>query len=225
MKKILVVDDDRMTVELITTYLKHERYTVLTALDGRSALELAQEQQPDLIILDLMLPHIDGLDVARVLRTQSNVPIIMLTARSTEEDVLIGLGVGADDYITKPFSPRELVARVRTVLRRVTPEEREEEPSELIFGDLRINLPSHQVFIGDEFINLTPREFKLLTIMANTPGRVFSRTELLERTSDPENLERAIDFHIMNLRKKLEKYETKRNTIETVFGVGYRFNA
>lgn len=246
-KKILVVDDDRMTVELISTYLRHDGYAVLSASEGGAALEMARQHHPDLIILDLMLPAIDGLDIARLLRADSDIPIIMLSARSTEDDVLSGLDVGADDYMTKPFSPRELVARVRTVLRRMSSDGRENDdaqPTELHFGPLRINTASHQVFVHDESINLTPREFKLLETMARTPGRVYTRTELLDRVSglDNESLERAVDFHIMNLRRKIDKHAQPNrpptnadstNTdsanaptfIETVFGVGYRFNA
>lgn len=241
-KKILVVDDDRMTVELISTYLRREGYTVLSAGEGGAALELARQHHPDLIILDLMLPTIDGLDIARLLRADYDTPIIMLSARSTEDDVLSGLDVGADDYMTKPFSPRELVARVRTVLRRMSADSRDSDdsqPTELHFGPLRINTISHQVFVHDESINLTPREFKLLETMARTPGRVYTRMELLDRVSglDNESLERAVDFHIMNLRRKIDKHAQPNRPlpnpdsasaptfIETVFGVGYRFNA
>lgn len=249
-KKILVVDDDRMTVELISTYLRHDGYTVLAAREGGAALEMARQHHPDLIILDLMLPTIHGLDIARLLRADSNIPIIMLSARSTEDDVLSGLDVGADDYMTKPFSPRELVARVRTVLRRMSFDGRDSDetpPEELHFGALRINTASHQVFVNEESINLTPREFKLLETMARTPGRVYTRTELLDRVSGLENesLERAVDFHIMNLRRKIDKHVQPNRQpnavppasndaaslaaqiptfIETVFGVGYRFN-
>jgi DNA-binding response OmpR family regulator len=184
-----------------------------------------------------MLPGIDGLDIARLLRAESDVPIIMLSARSTEGDVLTGLEVGADDYMTKPFSPRELVARVRTVLRRVGPVAQHAEaapPNELRFGPLRISTEGHQVFVGDDLISLTPREFRLLATLARAPGRVYTRAELLDRVAglDSDSLERAVDFHIMNLRRKIDKHVypsipdggEPATCIETVFGIGYRFS-
>lgn len=223
-RKILVVDDDRMTVDLIKTYLERHRYQVLTADNGRSALELVHQRQPDLIVLDLMLPRVDGLDVCRILRAESDVPIIMLTAKTTEDDILLGLDLGADDYITKPFSPREVVARVRAVLRRLNREE-QDTTDELEFGDLYINCARHEVTFQGAPVKLTPSEFKLLEIMATKPGRVFTRAELLERTLGLENnsMERAIDFHIMNLRRKIEPNADHPLYIQTVFGVGYKF--
>jgi DNA-binding response OmpR family regulator len=223
---ILVVDDHQLTVDLIKTYLERERYAVITTDNGRDALELARQTQPDLIVLDLMLPRVDGLDVCRILRSSSDIPIIMLTAKSTEDDMLLGLDLGADDYITKPFSPRELVARVRTVLRRTrqqstTPQTKYQE---LHFGDLTINVAQHKVYHKSKPISLTPREFKLLIVITKEPGRVFSRGELLERSfgQNTESLERAVDYHIMNLRRKIQT-ETQ-NYIQTVYGVGYTFN-
>jgi DNA-binding response OmpR family regulator len=220
---ILVVEDDRMTVDLIETYLRRERFCVISTANGYSALELVRTKTPDLIILDLMLPQIDGLDICRLLRAQSDVPIIMLTARATEEDVLTGLHVGADDYIKKPFSPRELVARVHTVLRRHRSDGRDQE--ELSFGDLRVNFIRHEVFVNNQPVNLTASEFKLLGVLAREPGRVFSRSDLLERLRGLENnsLERTIDFHMMNLRRKIEPDAATPRFIQTVFGVGYKF--
>lgn len=222
--RILIVDDDPMTIELIKAYLEKESWQVTVADNGRDALNLAREVKPDLVILDLMLPRVDGLDVCRILRATSNVPIVMLTARSTEEDVLLGLDLGADDYIAKPFSPRQLVARVRAVLRRRGPSSRD-EVEVIRHGDLSVSLNQHEVRIGSELIALTPREFKLLVIMAREPGRVFSRIQLLEGAFGPEteSLERTVDYHIMNLRRKLDAVSTTTEFIQTVFGVGYRF--
>jgi DNA-binding response OmpR family regulator len=181
--------------------------------------------QPDLIILDLMLPNLDGLDICRLLRLETNVPIIILTAKATEEDVLRGLELGADDYIAKPFSPREVVARVKTVLRRVQEHNLSNGQKELEFGDLLINLTRHEVAIEGEVIHLTPKEFRLLETLAKEPGRAFSRLELVERAFgyDYEGLERTVDAHVMNLRKKIEKDHTNPHYVETVYGVGYRF--
>ncbi|MEL7433785.1 MAG: response regulator transcription factor [Chloroflexota bacterium] len=181
--------------------------------------------QPDLIVLDLMLPNLDGLDVCRLVRMENNVPIIILTAKSTEGDVLHGLELGADDYIAKPFSPREVVARVKTVLRRVQDHITTNGQKELQFGDLAINLTRHEVSIKDEVVHLTPKEFKLLETLAKDPGRAFTRLELVERAFgyDYEGLERTVDAHVMNLRKKIEHDHTNPNYVETVYGVGYRF--
>lgn len=222
--RILVVDDDSMTVDLIRAYLEKEHWQVITADNGRDALDLAREKQPDLIILDLMLPRVDGLDVCRILRANHDIPIVMLTARTTEDDILLGLELGADDYVTKPFSPRQLVARARTVLRRNRSLQRE-APDSLQYGDLNISLARHEVNVREKLIPLTPREFKLLVLMAREPGRVFSRQQLLEGAFGPdtESLERTVDYHIMNLRRKLEYDAKVAEYIQTVFGVGYRF--
>lgn len=222
--RILVVDDDPMTVDLIKAYLEKEHWQVITADNGRDALDIAREKQPDLIILDLMLPRVDGLDVCRILRANYDIPIVMLTARTTEDDILLGLELGADDYVTKPFSPRQLVARARTVLRRNKSLQRE-APDSLQFGDLDISLARHEVKVREKLIPLTPREFKLLVLMAREPGRVFSRQQLLEGAFGPdtESLERTVDYHIMNLRRKLEYDAKVAEYIQTVFGVGYRF--
>ncbi len=222
-RKILVVDDDRKTVDLIKLYLVKDGYQVLTAFDGQQALALARKRRPDLIVLDLMLPQVDGLDVSRVLRAESGVPIIMLTARTTEEDKLLGLNLGADDYVTKPFSPRELLARVRAVLRRAG-DEQSPVPSEVCIGDLVVDIARHEVRMRGGPIYLTPKEFKLLETLARAPGRAFSRLELLDRVFgfDYEGLERAVDAHVMNLRKKVEPDPSRPTYIQTVYGVGYK---
>ena len=223
-RSILVIDDDIKTVELIRLYLEREKYRVLAAYDGEQALALARQKEPGLIILDWMLPKIDGLDVCRILRAESNVPIIMLTAKATEEDTLQGLDLGADDYVTKPFSPRELVARVRVVLRRAHPQE-DQPPEELRIGQLLIDFRSHEVWRGGELIDLTPREFKLLETLAREPGRAFSRLELVRRVFglDYEGFERTVDVHMMNLRKKIELHPNEPAYLQTVYGVGYKF--
>jgi DNA-binding response OmpR family regulator len=221
---ILVVDDDRKTVDLIRLYLEKDGYRVLTAYDGRQALDLSRRRQPGLIILDLMLPRVDGLDVCRILRSESKVPIIMLTAKTTEEDKLVGLDLGADDYVTKPFSPREMVARVRAVLRRVQTAE-DDGPGELIFGDMVVDFIRHEARVEGESIHLTPKEFRLLETMAKQPGRVFSRLELLENAFgfDYGGFERTVDVHVMNLRKKIEPDPAQPTYIHTVYGLGYKF--
>jgi DNA-binding response OmpR family regulator len=223
-RKILVVDDDRKTVELIRLYLEREQHQVLLAYDGREALEVARQRSPSLIILDWMLQRVDGLDICRILRAESSVPIIMLTARSTEEDKLLGLDLGADDYVTKPFSPRELVARVRVVLRRSGQEEDESAPPHQI-GDLRIDFVAHEVWRNGEALRLTPREFKLLEVLSREPGRAFSRTDLVNRVFglNYEGFERTIDVHLMNLRKKIETDPNHPIYLLTVYGVGYKF--
>lgn len=222
--KILVVDDDKKTVDLIQLYLKKDGYRVLAAYDGRRALELARQKQPDLVVLDLMLPAVDGLDVCRILRTESKVPIIMLTGRTTEEDKLLGLDLGADDYVTKPFSPRELLARVRAVLRRVA-EAEDKGPSQLRYDALIVDLVRHEVRLGQEPVHLTPREFKLLETLVKEPGRAFTRLELLNEVFgfDYDGLERTVDVHVMNLRKKIEPEPDQPRYVITVPGVGYRF--
>jgi len=222
-RKILVVDDDKKTVDLIRRYLEREQHQVLVAYDGQEALEIARQRSPNLIILDWMLPRIDGLDICRILRAESSVPIIMLTARWTEEDKLLGLDLGADDYMTKPFSPRELVARVRVVLRRLP---QEDEPAfPLQVGQLTIDFAAHEVCRDGEPVRLTPKEFKLLEVLAREPGRAFSREELVNRVFglSYEGFERTIDVHLMNLRKKIEADPNHPIYLLTVYGVGYKF--
>jgi len=222
-KKILIVEDDRTTVHLIETYLRRDGYRVATAYDGKEGLDLARRIRPDLVILDLMLPQIDGLDVCRLLRAESRVPIIMLTARSTEEDKLTGLDLGADDYVTKPFSLRELVARVRAVLRR-TNEREEEAAQDATFGDLIISFTRHEVTRGGQVVDLTPTEFKLLEVLARNPGRAFTRPQLIDEVLGMDFLgfERTIDVHVMNLRRKIEPDPAHPIYVKTIFGVGYK---
>lgn len=221
-KRVLVVDDDVKTVELVKLYLNRDGHKVLVAYDGVEALRLAREGHPDLIVLDLMLPGIDGLEVCRTLRNESDVPIIMLTARTTDEDKLTGLGLGADDYVTKPFSPRELAARVRAVLRRL-PGER--GPAEIERGELTVNFVKHKAFLAGRPLNLSPTEFKLLGVLAREPGRVFSRAQLIEEALgyDFVGFDRTVDVHILNLRRKLEPDPNHPEHIKTVYGVGYNF--
>jgi len=221
-KKVMVVDDDAKTVELIRLYLDRDGYRVLTANNGLDALRLARDSCPDLIVLDLMLPDVDGFEVCRVLRRESDVPIIMLTARTTDQDKLAGLDLGADDYVAKPFSPKELVARVRAVLRRL-PGER--GPEEVKSGRLSMNLATHEASFDGRPLNLTSVEFKLLGLLAKEPGRVFSRASLIEEALgyDFEGFDRTVDVHILNLRRKLESDPSHPDHIKTVYGVGYKF--
>lgn len=222
-KRVLVVDDDAKTVELVKLYLNRDGYKVLTACDGVEALRLAREGHPDLIVLDLMLPGMDGLEVCRTLRGESDVPIIMLTARTTDKDKLTGLGLGADDYVTKPFSPKELAARVRAVLRRL-PGER--GPEEIERGGLVLNFLKQEASLAGRTLNLTTIEFKLLGVLAKEPGRVFSRAQLIEKALgyDFEGFDRTIDVHILNLRRKLEADPGHPAYIKTVYGAGYKIS-
>jgi len=222
-KKILVVDDEPKIVRLVRGYLEQAGYQVIAAYDGKEALAAARRESPDLIILDLMLPSVDGLDVTRSLRRESDVPIIMLTARVDETDKLIGLELGADDYVTKPFSPRELVARVRAVLRRV--ENRSLRPTAIEVGDVVIDPARRLVSVAGKLVELTPTEFDLLYILAREPGRVYSRMQLLDQIQgyDYEGYERTIDAHIKNLRHKIEPDPRHPCYILTVYGIGYKF--
>jgi two-component system alkaline phosphatase synthesis response regulator PhoP len=220
-KRVLVVDDDVKTVELVKLYLNRDGYRVLTAYDGGEALHLARESHPDLIVLDIMLPGIDGLEVCRILREESDVPIIMLTAKTTDQDKLVGLDLGADDYVTKPFSPRELAARVRAVLRRL-PGER--GPVEIKHGKLTVNFSKYEASLAGQRLNLTPVQFKLLGVFIKEPDRVFSRGQLIEKALgyDFEGFDRTIDVHILNLRRKLKLGIEHSINIETVYGAGYK---
>jgi len=220
---ILVVDDDRKTVDLIRLYLERAGFGVRVAHDGERALELVGESVPDLLILDLMLPKIDGLDVCLAVQAVNPVPVIMLTARTTEGDKLAGLETGADDYMTKPFSLRELVARVKAVLRRTRGADG--EPSEVRSGDLVIDLLHHEARLSGELVRLTPKEFNLLRVLAREPGRPLTRARLLERAFgfDYDGLERTVDAHIANLRKKIEPDPAHPRYVVTVPGLGYKF--
>jgi DNA-binding response OmpR family regulator len=225
MKTILVVDDEPKIVKLVQDYLERAGFTVQVAGDGKTALSQARTERPDLMILDLGLPRLDGLDVTRELRKVSNIPVIMLTARSEESDKLIGLELGADDYVTKPFSPKELVARVRVVLRRM--ENKTIAPEILHAADLTLDLPRMQVSAeGREIEELTPTEFALLAEMARYPGRVFTRSQLLEAIHGVafESYERAIDAHIKNIRHKIEPSPPEPQYVLTVYGIGYKFS-
>jgi DNA-binding response OmpR family regulator len=223
MKKILIVDDEPKIVQLACDYLEHAGFSVLTTHDGRTALAIVRADKPDLVVLDLGLPEMDGLDVTRSIRKFSNVPIIMLTARAEETDKLIGLEIGADDYITKPFSPKELVARVRVVLRRL---ENAATGSDIIrAADLTLDVPRMKVMIDDRNIEVTPTEFELLATLVKQPGRIFTRAQLLDAVHGVafESYERAIDAHIKNIRRKIEPNPREPRYILTVYGVGYKF--
>jgi DNA-binding response OmpR family regulator len=221
---ILVVDDEPRIVQLVRDYLEHGGFTVLVASDGAAALRTARTGRPDLVVLDLGLPGLDGLDVARALRRDGEVPIIMLTARTEESDKLVGLELGADDYLTKPFSPKELVARVRAVLRRA---EGLHSPTDVIRvgSDVELDVPRMDARFGGRRVELTKTEFQLLATMARQPGRVFTRSQLLDAVRGVafESYERAIDAHIKNIRKKIEPDARRPRYLLTVFGVGYRF--
>ncbi len=239
---IVVAEDDAKQAELVRRYLEHEGHTVTVVTDGRTALETIRRQEPDLVVLDVMMPRADGLDVVRILRAERReVPVLMLTARSTEDDLLLGLDLGADDYMTKPFSPRELTARVRTLLRRnrrgtdpalapvpapapapepeVTP-----DGQVLAVGALRIDPARHEVSVAGAPVECTPGEFRILAAMAAEPGRVFTRARLLDELHgfDKYISGRTVDVHIMNLRKKIERAPRRPSRIITVFGVGYK---
>ena len=220
---ILVVDDEPKIVRLARDYLEQSGFRVLPSNDGLSALAAARQEKPDLIVLDLNLPGMDGIDVCRALRRESSVPIIMLTARVEETDRLIGLEVGADDSISKPCSPRELVARVRAVLRRTQGEV--QTPGLIRIGSLHIDLNGHRVMRQDEPVKLTRIEFSLLATLAQHPGQTFSRAQLIQRLhgSDDSGFDRSIDAHIKNLRRKLEDDPADPRYIQTVYGIGYKF--
>ncbi len=224
MKTVLVVDDEPKITKLVRDYLVQAGFAVLVALDGKAALARARSERPDCIILDLGLPQMDGLDVTRELRKLSNVPIIMLTARSEESDKLVGLELGADDYVTKPFSPKELVARVRVVFRRM--ESFAASPEVIRLADLTLDVPRMRVTAeGRPIEELTPTEFAILLAMARSPGRVFTRSQLLDAAHGVafESYERAIDAHIKNIRHKIEPSQAEPRYVLTVYGVGYKF--
>ncbi len=224
MTTILIIEDEPELVKVLRSYLEKGGYQVLTAYKGDSGLTLWESNKPDLVILDLNLPGMDGLDIARTIRKHADTPIIMVTARVEEADRLVGLELGADDYITKPYSPREVVARVRAVLRRV--DHPKEKVKIIQVVDLEIDLEGYAVNRGSLPIDLTPTEFHLLSTLASHPGRVYSRLQLLEATQDGipyEGYERTIDAHIKNLRAKIEPDPKNPRYVETVFGVGYRF--
>ncbi|MBL8062900.1 MAG: response regulator transcription factor [Anaerolineales bacterium] len=219
---ILIVDDERRMVSLLQSYLAQEGYHVLTAHNGREALTVSQSANPDLIILDIMMPEMNGYDFMHAHRTEKDTPIIMLTAKVEDDDKIIGLELGADDYVTKPFKPRELMARVRNVLRRAGKNEAKGKTLKVL--DITLDRETREVIVGNRTIDLTPSEFDLLAALMTAPGKVFSRLDLLDVIQGVryEGYERTIDTHIKNLRAKVEEDPRKPNRIETVYGVGYR---
>ncbi|GII24861.1 response regulator transcription factor [Planosporangium mesophilum] len=220
--RILVAEDDPKQAQLIRIYLEREGHGVQVVSDGRSAIEQARASSPHLIVLDVMMPVVDGLDVCRILRADSDVPILLLTARATENDMLLGLDLGADDYLTKPYSPRELTARVRALLRRakVVPA----KPTVLTVGDVEVDTARFEVRVAGRPVPVTAKEFGILEVLAGEPGRVFTRTEIIDRAFayDSDVLARTVDAHIMNLRRKLEEEPSRPRYLETVHGRGYR---
>jgi DNA-binding response OmpR family regulator len=219
--RILIAEDDHKMADVVRCFLDRDGHTTAVVHDGRSAIEEALRRPPDLVVLDLMLPGVDGLDVCRVLSAAQDVPIIMLTAKATEDDVLVGLAAGADDYVVKPFSPRELAARVRIVLRRAA---RVAEPEQYRVGELLVDIARHEVRVGDVRVGATPAEFAVLACMSASPGRAFTRSQLLEHASGlgSEATGRTIDVHVMNLRRKIEKVPTRPRYLLTVYGIGYK---
>ena len=225
MKMILVVDDEPRIAALARDYLEHAGFGVRIAATGEAALQSVRRDRPDLVVLDLGLPGVDGLDVTRIIRRDSNLPVIMLTARDDELDKLVGLELGADDYLTKPFSPRELVARVRAVLRRADAGAAGALGEIVHAGDVTLDIPRMRTDVAGRSVELTPTEFTLLTALARQPGRIFTRSQLLDAVHGVafESYERAIDTHIKNIRRKLEPDPRRPTHVLTVYGVGYRF--
>jgi len=223
--KIILVDDEPEIVTLVRDYLSREGYSVLTAINGLEGMELIDREKPDLVLLDWMLPGISGLEICKRLRETSTIPIIMLTAKSEEIDRVLGLEFGADDYIVKPFSLRELAARIKTVLRRSAGVSQETASSVIIRGELSLDVSSHKVMKRGQEVFLTPTEFNILHLLSARPGTVYSRLQLLRQAMGEEYLyyERSIDTHVSNLRKKIEDNPSEPKYVETVFGVGYRF--
>ena len=224
-KKVVVIDDEASVQEVVRGYLERDGYLVYLAGDGDEGLALAERIKPGLIVLDLMLPDVTGEEICREIRSRSDVPILMLTAKSAEEERIGGLTLGADDYLTKPFSPRELVARVRAILRRSSGTETPlVERLSFDDGRLVIDTVEHEVLVGGEPVDLTPNEYKLLVTLARYPGRVYSRFELINHVQgyDFEGYERTIDVHVKNLRRKIEPDPRHPRYVETVFGAGYR---
>ncbi len=223
MKRILIVDDEEMIVRTVKAYLDREGFKTYTAFDGEAALQAFADKGPDLIILDLMLPKLSGIEVTRAIRAKSSVPIIMLTAKAAEADRVVGLELGADDYVVKPFSPRELVARVRAVLRRYEGEGMEVE--RIVVGGIEIDLKTRELKVDGRDVELTPTEFDLLAYLARHPGQVFTRLQLLREVQGYtyDSFARTIDTHVKNLRRKIEADPKAPRYILTVHGVGYRF--
>ncbi len=226
-KKILVVDDENKIVEVVKSYLEHSGYEVYTAFNGTQALAQFEKVDPCLIVLDLMLPDISGEDVCRTIRMKSRIPIIMLTAKVDEEDILRGLDIGADDYVLKPFSPKQLVARIAAVLRRTSEDSAPlSNVISLNYGDIVIDNLRHEVRKGDNIINLTPNEYKILLAMIKIPNKTFTREELITLAlgDDFEGFDRTVDTHIKNLRQKIEDDPKEPKYLQTIHGIGYRLN-
>jgi DNA-binding response OmpR family regulator len=222
MKKILVVDDEKKIVEIVKAYLEKDGFQIVTAYDGQKALEAVRSERPDLMVLDLMLPDVSGWEVCRAVRKDSNLPIIMLTARDEVTDKIVGLEMGADDYVTKPFDPKELVSRIRAVLRRI---ENVRAPTKTItLGELVLDVDKRTLRVASKNIEVTQIEFDILKVLAESPGRVYSRLQLLDKIQDDayEGYERTIDSHIKNIRKKIESDPDHPHFILTVYGVGYK---
>ena len=224
-QRVLVVEDDPKTSEILRVYLEKGGFQVAAAYDGPAGVSQAREMNPDLIVLDLMLPGLSGTEVCRTLRQESDVPIIMLTALGTLTDKLEGLDLGADDFVGKPFSPSELVARVRAVLRRASVQAQRKKPVLIKCGDVALDLEQCSVTLGDQRVRLTPTEFKVLAVLMRDPGRVFSRSQLVEKAMgcDYEGMDRTMDVHILNLRRKIEWDANRPEHILTVYGMGYKF--
>jgi len=220
--RILIADDDPKHAQLIRLYLEREGHQVLTVGDGRAALDQARARRPDLVILDVMMPLVDGLDVCRILRAESNVAILLVTARSSENDVLLGLDIGADDYLAKPVSPRELTARVRALLRRVGATDA--QSATLRVGDLEVDAGRFEVRVGGAPVVLTAKEFGIVELLAREPGRVFTRGQIIDKTFgfELEVSERTVDAHVVNLRRKIEANPAEPRYVQTVYGRGYR---
>ncbi len=222
--RVLVVDGDRHTAGIVRLYLERDGYTVMTAHDGGEGLQAALSDSPDVVVLALLLPVLSGLQVCRALRSESSVPIIILTALATEQDKLTGLNLGADDYVTKPFSPRELVARVRAVLRRTAGAGHDNGRSPLRYQQLTLLPSSHCVIVGDQEVRLTPTEYRLLEVLMREPGRLFSRPQLVHKVLgyDYQGTDRTIDVHVLNLRRKIEPGPRRNGYIQMVYGGGYK---
>jgi len=223
--KVLVVDDDEKIVKVLMAYLEKEGYLVLTAKDGWEAVDKARQLRPDIVLLDVMLPSLDGWGVCKEIRRTSDVPIIMLTARDAEADRIVGLELGADDYVVKPFSPKEVIARIRAIFRRLQPADRREDKNRVLqIGNIALDQSSHSLVVGGVSVDLTPTEYKLLELFLAHPGQVFSRLQLIEKVQGDafEGYERTVDSHIKNLRKKLNASIDDPHYIRTIYGMGYK---
>ena len=225
--KILIIDDDQKLVSMIKNYLEKDGHEVITAFDGVEGIEKIERNKLDLVLLDLMLPKLDGLEVCRIIRKESSIPILILSAKGEEADIVVGLELGADDYLSKPFSLRELSARIKAILRRVSKQNVEEKVKKNIlkFKTFQIDLQKHEVYVKNDRIELTATEFALLTMLANNPGRVFTRDQLLDgvRGRELTPFDRSIDIHISHIRQKIEEDHKEPAYIKTVWGVGYKF--